>query len=360
MPEGRRSRRAKAKPVNYGREQEFSDGDVFEDSDDEPTPKRGRPKGSRKSTSAAAPDPMMSVHDDLEEGGVYRPSKPIYNEKGYDTNLAPIRERFPFLPEFEPDGSPRIDMIVGRRPVDEKEATDADATSENENENQDPTSDDDEESDSAGVRKGRRGGGKRKADKKSSSPSKKEDEAGPVEYEYLVKYKGRSYLHLEWKTGADLESMNKSAKTLYRRYLKKLTVTHDEELEDPNFDPSYAVVQKICAKEEQEITMELSDKDLLEWEKEREKEIAEEDSDDDEPEVEGAQNGKKTQEGPDVVKENGQQPEASTDEKKGNSPHHLTVHLFYVTAANFVFVETLKRRRRTWKTGKMKISTSVY
>jgi hypothetical protein len=299
---------------------------------------------------------MMGGHDDLDEGGVYRPSKPIYSEKGYDTNLAPIRERFPFLPEFEPDGSPRIDMIVGRRPVDEKEATDGDATSDNEN--QDPTSDDDEESDSAGGRKGRRRGGKEKDDKKSSSPSKKEDEAGPVEYEYLVKYKGRSYLHLEWKTGADLESMNKSAKTLYRRYLKKLSVTHDEELEDPNFDPSYAVPQKICAKEEQEMTMELSDKELLEWEKEREKELAEEDSDDDEPGVEGAQNGEKPQEGPDVVKENGQQPEGSTDEKKGNSPHRLTLHLFSVTAANFAFVETQKRRR-TWKTGKMKISTSL-
>ena len=89
-----------------------------------------------------------------------------------------------------------------------------------------------------------------------------------VEYEYLVKYKNRSYLHLEWKTGADLESMNKSAKTIYRRYLKKVNQGLDEELEDPNFDPAFAEPQKIVAEEEQELELELSDKDLLEWEKE--------------------------------------------------------------------------------------------
>ena len=112
-----------------------------------------------------------------------------------------------------------------------------------------------------------------------------------VEYEYLVKYKGRSYLHLDWKTGADLESMNKSAKTLYRRYLKKLANDPDEDLEDPNFDPSFAEPQKIVDAKEQEITLELTDKELVEWEKERQKALAEEEAaaKEDEIAIEGAE-----------------------------------------------------------------------
>ena len=100
-----------------------------------------------------------------------------------------------------------------------------------------------------------------------------------VEYEYLVKLKGKSYLHLEWKLGSDLESMNKSAKTLYRRFLKKLESGTDENLEDPSFDPSFAIPQKIVAEKEQKVMVELSDKELIAWEKERERELMEEKSD---------------------------------------------------------------------------------
>jgi len=42
------------------------------------------------------------------------------------------------------------------------------------------------------------------------------------QFEYLVKYKGMSYMHLDWTKGSDLESLNKSAKAIYRRYLKKI------------------------------------------------------------------------------------------------------------------------------------------
>jgi hypothetical protein len=258
----RRSRRAKAKVVNYSKEQEFSDADdIFEDSDkEEPTPKRGRPR-SRKSNAS---DGVVMVNTgELNDSRVYTPSKPIYTERGY--GLLPIRERFPFLPEYELDGSPRIDLIVGRRPVDEKESND--------------NNDTDEENESAGENEDyldaevdRRSS--RRRTKNKGSPRK--EKSVVMEYEYLVKYKNRSYLHLEWKTGADLESMNKSAKAIYRRYLRKVEAGNDDELEDPNFDPSYALPQKIVAQEEQEITLELSDKELIEWEKEREKELAEE------------------------------------------------------------------------------------
>ena len=184
----------------------------------------------------------------------------------------PIRERFPFLPEYEEDGSPRIDLIVGRRPVDEKETNNDEDDEEEKLEESDDEADD--ESDDSG--RPRRGRNRRK--EKKASPKKKERSSPVVEYEYLVKYKNRSYLHLEWKAGADLESMNKSAKGIYRRYLRKVEAGLDEEIEDPNFDPSFAEPQKIVAEDEQEITLELTDAELIQWEKEREKEMEEEEA----------------------------------------------------------------------------------
>ena len=106
-----------------------------------------------------------------------------------------------------------------------------------------------------------------------------------VDYEYLVKYKGLSYLHLEWKTASDLESMNKSAKNLYRRFVRKLESgggTEDSTtLEDPTFDSSYAMPQKIIDEREVEVLVELTDKELITWEKQREKEEAQEEEESD-------------------------------------------------------------------------------
>jgi hypothetical protein len=335
---GRRSTRRSTtqKAVDYAREQEFSDAnDVFEDSEEEPAPKRkSKPRKSTSSRANAASTTIDTVGDLDDEGG-YQPSKPIYTEKGYDPNMLPIRERFPFLPEFEPDGSPRIDLIVGRRPIDEK----GDSKS-NENLNDDGSQDgsedeedggDDSEEDGGRRKSRKRGGDKKKNKKDDSSPSKKNESSdGPVEYEYLVKYKNRSYLHLEWKTGADLESMNKSAKTLYRRYLKKLALGLDDELEDPNFDPSYAEPQKIVDEAEQEIVMELSDKELLKWEKEREKTLADEDEgSDSEMEIEGIENGKDKKAEEEKKTDSEAAPEKTSEEKKGKKTCVLFAHLMF-------------------------------
>jgi hypothetical protein len=214
-----------------------------------------------------------TVDDDAD---VYE-NRIVYTEKGYDTSLLPIRDRFPFLPEYEEDGSPKIDLIVGRRPVDEKEdALEEEAASPAPSDGEDVNVDG--ETPTRKVR-GRRGSANEDAKTKSASPTKQD--SGPVEYEYLVKYKGRSYLHLEWKSGADLDSMNKSAKGIYRRWLKKLAGGTEEELESPEFDASYALPEKILDEADQEVTVELSDKELLRWEKEREKELALDDEDDD-------------------------------------------------------------------------------
>lgn len=265
--ERRRSRRAKSN-VNYSKDQDFSDEDIFEDSPiEDTTPKRGRPKASRKSTGTRRkPTPADVDEDGMADDEEIRSNKPVFTEKGYDPNLPPIRERFPFMPEVELDGSPRIDLIVGRRPVDDNG---------DEAKGSDDVIDSDDSGDGGGPRSRRRGGEKKKDDE---SPTK--EKVGVVEYEYLIKHKNRSYLHLEWKSGADLESMNKSAKTIYRRYLKKIAQGLDDDLESPEFDPSFIVPQKIIAEKEQEMTLELTDKELIKWEKQREKELAE-DSDND-------------------------------------------------------------------------------
>jgi chromodomain-helicase-DNA-binding protein 7 len=161
---------------------------------------------------------------------------------------------------------------------------------------------------------------KRRSKKKKSSPKKKSKDSSPqknehVEYEYLVKFKGRSYLHLEWKTGADLESMNKSAKTLYRRYLKKIAAGTDDDLESPDFDPAFVEPQKIVDAKEQEITLELTDKELVEWEKERQKAMAEEEAEREanEMNIEGADDVEGTEAEKSAPQENG---DSRGEEKK--------------------------------------------
>lgn len=269
-----RSRRAATAKVNYAKEQEFSDEDLFEDEELQapvraPAPARKKRVRKTKDNSGHLPGSFQQ----LESDSIYQDTRPLYTEKGYDPALPPIRERFSFMPEYEDDGTMKIELIVGRRPIDE-------SGQENEDDESDADSNADVENDGT-TRKVRS-----KRDKKEPlnddsnrnkdiSPDKQEAHSGSVvEYEYLVKYKGRSYLHLEWKTGADLESMNKSAKALYRRYLKKIAQGVDDDLENPEFDPSYAVPEKIVDEAEQEITIELTDKELLRWEKQREAELA--------------------------------------------------------------------------------------
>jgi hypothetical protein len=258
---GARSRRRTTKVVNYSKEQDFSDAeDVFEDDDEKDdfrapvirttsTKKRGRP---RKSIDPA--DPEMDDED-------FGPSKPVFAEKGYDTSLLPLRERFPYLPEVEADGSPRIDMIVGRRPISLVTKVD-----------RDDESDDDDGEEGANR--------KRRSSKKPSPQKKREATSEVIEYEYLIKYKGVSYLHLEWKTGSDLESMNRSAKNIYRRYLKKLAAGTEEDIENPEIDPSYVLPQKIVDEADQEVSVELTDKELIDWEKENKDEDESDDEDD--------------------------------------------------------------------------------
>ena len=335
-----RARRVTTKAVNYAKEQEFSDAeDLFQDeSDDEVKPRRGvaaRNKASsfRSSTGGNTREKSSSegrvgashLHQvDEDAHQMDNSQRPVYTEKGYDPNLPPIRERYSFLPEYEEDGSPKIELIVGRRAVDDKE----DKRTQRHADDDDEDDDDDEEEEEEEEKNQVRGGSRRrtttptkpKRKAKNSDKSAKKRGGTPegasadevVEYEYLVKYKGRSYLHLEWKTGADLESMNKSAKGIYRRYVKKLAApgVDLEELETPEFDPSFVIPEKILDEADQEVTEELSDKELLKWEQQRAKELEIDDDDEQSP-------------SPLKTPGKAREPEKSEDGKKGR---RSTVH----------------------------------
>lgn len=299
MPAGR-TRRAAAKAIDYSKEQEFSDAeDLFEDEPPEPSTdkKRGRPRKNK------------FVDTDDDDDGTFKAEKPVYTEKGYDSSLPPLRERFPFLPEYEDDGSPKIEQIVGRRPIDEKE----DAAAE------------DSDNDEAGPEDSPKARKTRGGTSKDSSPAKAKGDGQVVEYEYLIKYRGRSYLHLEWKRGADLESMNKSAKGIYRRFLKKIEAGLDEDIENPEFDPMYLVPEKIIDEADQEITVELSDKELIKWEKEREKEIEAEKKANGDDHSEKKDKSKSPQKASQVDKE-----EKKDEEVDGMSRSCLNVYLIMI------------------------------
>lgn len=302
-----RARRTTAKAVNYSKEQEFSDAeDIFEDGlndddDDEPAKsssrRRSRPRKSNASSYAERESLSFSTADYGLDGGKNNnnnnsefeiPEKYRHFEKGYDMNLPHIRERFDFMPELELDGSPKVELIVGRRLIGEGEKEDLLSEGDDvDGDNDDNSADDNGENSSPEKRRrGRRGGAGKKNNVPKTEKKKKKDEPAKhhAEYEYLIKYKGKSYLHLEWKVASELESMNKSAKNLYRRFLKKVQLGNDDDIEDPDFDPMYTQPQKIVDEDEHEITVELDDDELVEWEKQQAKEMEDEEDDDEEEE----------------------------------------------------------------------------
>lgn len=252
---GGRARRARKK-VDYSIEQQFSDEDIFEESDrEEKTLALSKRKSrARKSTGVLTTGVMDS-------GMSFERSKPVYTERGYDPSLPPIRERFTFEPEYEDDGTPKIELIVGRRLIEDTQDL------QNYDEGEDESNEDEDSDSPARTSRSK----SKSQSKKSSADVDEEVHANQTEmdYEYLLKYKGRSYLHLEWKSAADLESMGKVAKTIYRRFLKKLEAGTEEDLEDPTVDPSYTEPGRILAEEEHEIMVEMTNKELAKWQKEQ-------------------------------------------------------------------------------------------
>lgn len=292
-----RSRRKSRKAIDYGKDQEFSD-DAFEDKESAVAavvtrkPRLSMPR--RKKGADDDDEEELSFEYGTKTVPTYQSSGPRYVEKGYDPSLPPIRERYNFMPEYEDDGSMKVECILGRRPIqDEEKMVQEDDEQESqltgiEEESDDDVHDKDKGESDSEVGDSPRKSGKSIKDSKNSGNKGKRGKPSPgkmavkptlrniLEYEYLIKYKGRSYLHLEWKTATDLASMNKSAKTLFRRFLKKLELGLDENLEDYTIDPSFTEPGRILDEKEEEVYVELSDKELLEWEKERENELVEE------------------------------------------------------------------------------------
>lgn len=248
-----RSRRTRKK-VDYSLEQQFSDeDDIFEDGPKEEPKKKSK---SRKSNASSANQQGGGL---LSSGMSFERTKPVYTERGYDSTQLPLRERFTFEPEYEDDGTPSIEVIVGRRPIDDTKDRTAASSAAGEDgvaaSGSNTSNDSDDESNAPRRTRGK----PKKRGKKSKVNDEDEDEEGKSEmdYEYLIKYKGRSYLHLEWKTAADLESMNTKAKTIYRRFLKKLEQGTEEDLEDPTVDPAFTEPGRILAEEDHEIMVEV-------------------------------------------------------------------------------------------------------
>ena len=270
-----RTKRQSTKAIDYSKEQDFSDDDIFED----------------KEAQESTPPPIPSRHrrrrppegTNLGENGDYGAVETKYRfvEKGYDASLPHLRERFTFMPELEADGSNKVELIVGRRLI-KNSSEDKENGSDEESQDDAAEKDSDESEEESGGRRKRRPRGQKENKKKKRGSKTSQEEKHHGEYEYLIKYRGQSYLHLEWKAASELESMNKSAKTLYRRYLKKLAVGNDDELEDPDVDPSYIQPQRIVDDEEHEIIVELSDKELVEWEKQQALENDDSESDEEE------------------------------------------------------------------------------
>jgi hypothetical protein len=124
-----------------------------------------------------------------------------------------IRNAFPFEAERDEDGSLIIQAILGRRP--------------------------------------------RKSEKRwvrfSSSLSLSATDA-KFDYEYLIKYKSLSYLHVQWLTANDIDAMSSKSKQMLSRYLAKLDRGDPGTPEDADIDPSFTEVQKILDVREEEVT----------------------------------------------------------------------------------------------------------
>lgn len=126
---------------------------------------------------------------------------------------ANIRSRFAFEPEREEDGSLMIEKLIGRR-----------------------------------LRKD-----KARSHLKSSQFVSLSATEAKYDYEYLVKYKQMSFLHVQWLSAHEIDSMSKNSKQVLTRYLKAVDLAAPNIQEDGEVDPSYVEVEKILDVREEEV-----------------------------------------------------------------------------------------------------------
>ncbi|CAM9924239.1 unnamed protein product, partial [Ectocarpus fasciculatus] len=123
-----------------------------------------------------------------------------------------LREKFSFEPEFNKDGTPMIEKILGRRPIKEPDPDDEDAM----------------------------------------SVLKKHHRAAHYGhyYECLVKFKGVAYNKVEWMSDLDVRSLGMVASRMLTNYIKSKEKEAYEKgdmgsEEEEYFDPNYLEVEKV-------------------------------------------------------------------------------------------------------------------
>jgi hypothetical protein len=125
-----------------------------------------------------------------------------------------IRNRFPFEPEREEDGSLIIDRILGRRPI--------------------------------------KGAAKRFVVHDEGGVEEVNAMETKFEYEFLIKFKNSSLLHVQWLSGNDVEAMNQKSKKSLNRYLTKIDRSEPVQ-EDGEIDPLNLEVEKVLDMRDEEV-----------------------------------------------------------------------------------------------------------
>ncbi|CAN0131795.1 unnamed protein product, partial [Ascophyllum nodosum] len=121
-----------------------------------------------------------------------------------------LREKFSFEPEFNKDGTPMIEKILGRRPIKEPDPDDEDAIS---------------------------------VLKKHHRPA-----GYGRHYECMVKFWGVAYNMAEWMSDLDIRSLGMVASRMLTNYIKskeREEQDRPEVEEDEIFDPAYLEVEKV-------------------------------------------------------------------------------------------------------------------
>ncbi|CAN0169884.1 unnamed protein product, partial [Ectocarpus fasciculatus] len=78
------------------------------------------------------------------------------------------------------------------------------------------------------------------------------------DYEYLVRFKSMSFIHVQWLSAHEIDTMNSRCKVMLMRYLTKLDAGDPTAPEDPDIDPSYTEVEKVLDVREEDV-MEVAD-----------------------------------------------------------------------------------------------------
>ena len=213
-----RARRVKNR-ISYAEE---NDTDI--DSDGEVRRGPGRPRGSSKLKSTARTKECPGCSSQLSTATkvcsycdyVFTTKSMVVTKEMMLEESDKIRTRFPFEPEREEDGSLIVHSILGRRP--------------------------------------RKQHGRKWIRSSQHEDASQYGSDEKYNYEYLLKFKGMSYLHVKWENATEIDAMNPSSKKTLMRYLGRLDRGDPECPDEVELDPSWTEVEKVLDMREEEVT----------------------------------------------------------------------------------------------------------